>query len=322
MDEKLLQHGLEAASTRHRTGESVYLHADDLGATPTVTNRLCESWDRGLLDSFSIFGNSDHLELIADRLAAQPERPARFSVHLTLTEGRPADPTIRAASLVDRDGCLNAEFAGLVQRLHWDRSEGPRLALLAEVEREWRAQIENVLKVVSGRPVAALDGHLHVHMIPALFRLAVKLATEYGIPEVRNVREPFHVSQNLRECFSRRFFGNCVKREILTRFSRGNAIVAEDAGVGSPDRMLGVLYSGMMSRSNIASGIAASRRLGAKRIEVLVHIGRANHSELARWNGRLRHARFVLSPYRDVEFLELMELRSSAPPWEHLEETS
>jgi len=304
--------GLDAPSRPPAAGEGVFFHADDMGATPSMTARMCDSWEGGLVDSFSVFGNCDHLGMITFRLAARPDRPARISVHLNLAEGRPLTPLVRATGLVDRDGYLDAEFVGMVKRLHVGSTMRERNAVLSLVEREWRAQIENVMRAIERRQVAALDGHIHMHMVPALFRLAVKLARDYGIPEIRNVREPFYLSPSIRECCSKRFLANCLKREILSRFSIENSQVAEADGVRSPDRLIGVLYSGMMSRSNIFAGIAASRRRGAKRIEVLVHIGRAELTELGRWNGRRSRAWFVLSPSRDREYLELMKVRMAA----------
>jgi hypothetical protein len=76
--------------------------------------------------------------------------------------------------------------------------------------------------------------------------------------------------------------------------------------------MLGVLYSGMMSRANIAAGVATARSRGAQRIEVLVHPGRAVEAEVERWNGDLGKAAFALSPARDTEHRELGELRGTA----------
>ena len=73
--------------------------------------------------------------------------------------------------------------------------------------------------------------------------------------------------------------------------------------------MLGVLYSGMMSRANISRGIAAARRQRARRVEVLVHLGRADASELARWNGDRDKASFASSPARDAELEELVRIR-------------
>jgi predicted glycoside hydrolase/deacetylase ChbG (UPF0249 family) len=316
MNAIVVPQGPGASSPLHGSSRGVFFHADDMGATPSMTSRMCDSWEAGLLDGFSIFGNCDHLGMIGFRLAAHPDRPVRVSVHLNLAEGRPITPLVRATGLVDRYGYFDADFVGMVRRLHFGSTRRERNALLVLVEREWRAQIENVIRAVDRRPVAALDGHIHMHMAPSLFTLAVKLAREYGIPEVRNVREPFYLSWNIKECCSKRFLANCLKREILSRLSRDNAREAETAGVRSPDRLIGVLYSGMMSQSNIAAGVAASLRQGARRIEVLVHIGRAATTELGRWNGRWRRARFVLSPSRDAEYRELMKMRSpDAAAW-------
>lgn len=289
--------------------EGVYIHADDMGATPAVTTRLCDAWADGLLDGFSVFGDCDHPETLATRLAAHPDRPARISAHLNLWEGRPLSPATQVPRLVDRFGYFDIEFNDLLRRRH-DRE---KRALLAEVELEWRAQIERVSEMISPRRLTVLDGHLHMHMVPHLFRLAVKLAGDYEIPEIRNVREPFYLSRSSLEIRSKRFFVNCAKRTILSRFGRGNEVVATTAGLTSPDRMLGVLYSGLMSRANIVPGITAARRQGARRIEVLVHIGRAEASELGRFNGSRSKASFVTSPGRDAEYQELIWLRSGRP---------
>jgi predicted glycoside hydrolase/deacetylase ChbG (UPF0249 family) len=294
------------------SAEGIYFHADDIGATPAVTTRLCDAWETGLVDGFSVFGDCDHPEILATRLAFRPERPARISAHLNLWEGQPLSPASDVPRLVDRSGYFNIEFTDLLRRRH----ERDQHALLAEIEREWRAQIERVGEMISPRRLACLDGHLHMHMAPQLFRLAVRLAGDYGISEIRNVREPFYLSRSSLEMRSKRFFVNCAKRTILWRFGRVNAVVAANAGLRSPDRMLGVLYSGLMSRANIIPGITAARRQGAKRIEVLVHIGRAEASELGRFNGSRNKASFVMSPARDAEYDELLRLRrGTSPDW-------
>jgi predicted glycoside hydrolase/deacetylase ChbG (UPF0249 family) len=291
-------------------GSGVFFHADDMGATPSITTRICEAWELGLIDSFSVFGDCDHPELIAFRLNAHPNRPARIAVHLNLWEGRPVTPASGVPSLVDRSGHFNGGFLKMLVRGSLGGNDLERNRLLAQVEREWRAQIENVLDLVVGRPLAALDGHLHMHMVPWLYRLAVRLAGEYRIPEIRNVREPFYLSENVREWRSARFAANCVKHRVLAVLGEGNEGLFRGSGLTCPDHTLGVLYSGMMSSANIVAGVAAAARRGAKRIEVLVHIGRADRSELGRWNGNARRAAFALSAARDMEYEELVRLRS------------
>lgn len=293
-----------------RPRNGVFLHADDMGATPIITSRLFDSWEAGQLDSFSVFGNCDHPAAIAFRLGAHVHRPARISVHLNLWEGRPLTPAIHLPNLVDRSGHFNSGFFGLLYRFHFASTARQRDTLLSQVEREWRAQIENVIGMLDQRSLAALDGHMHIHMVPLLFRLAVKLAKEYTIPEIRNVREPFYLSRDIKECFSKRFLANCAKRGVLNAFSSSNGRSSETAGLTSPDLLLGVLYSGMMSRANIAAGVATARRAGARRIEVLVHIGKADVTELGCWKRSASKASFLTSPSRDAEYEELMRLRA------------
>jgi predicted glycoside hydrolase/deacetylase ChbG (UPF0249 family) len=292
-----------------KRGRRVLFHADDMGATPTVSERLCDAWENGLLDGFSMFGNCDHPEVISSRLASNPDRTARIAVHLNLWEGQPISPVNEVPSLVDRSGFLDLEFSDVLRRVRMGRPQRSGTTFLAQVELEWRAQIEAVLGMIWPRRLTALDGHLHVHMIPTMFGLAVRLAGDYNIPEIRIVREPFFLSRNRHHIRSRRFLVNCVKRDLLRRYAAINASTADTSGLKSPDRMIGVLYSGMMSRANIGPGIAAARRRGARHIEVLFHIGRADASELARWNGNTSHASFALSPGRDLEYEELIRMR-------------
>ncbi len=295
---------------RRRREEGIFFHADDMGSTPTITTRLFDAWDQGLLDGFSVFGDCDHPEMIAARLQARPERPVRLAVHLNLWEGRPLVRGSGVDRLVDRSGNFDVEFVGLLRRGWGKGSQRERNELVSQIEREWRTQIENVIEMIAGRSLTALDGHLHMHMVPILFQLAVKLSREYGIPEIRNVREPFYLSRNIRECVTTRFVRNITKRTVLNTLAGGNARIAADAGLRSPDRLLGVLYSGMMSRANIVAGIAAARARAARRVEIVVHIGRAARTELGRWSGRPGKAAFVLSPARDAEYRELMWLRA------------
>jgi predicted glycoside hydrolase/deacetylase ChbG (UPF0249 family) len=57
----------------------------------------------------------------------------------------------------------------------------------AEIERELRAQVEKVL--AAGIAPTHLDSHKHVHALPRLGSMTIKLASEYGIPAVRRVGE-------------------------------------------------------------------------------------------------------------------------------------
>ena len=185
------------------------------------------------------------------------------------------------------------------------------MVLLKEIETEWRAQIEKVKEIIKPRVLRAIDGHIHIHMPSFLFDLAARLAREYSIPEIRIVAEPFYISSKFSECFSKTFIINIVKRWVLAVFGHYNIRIAKKYGLKHPDAMIGVLYSGIISKANIKSGIIAAENRGKKRIEVLMHIGRAEESELSRWQGNHSKAGFVLNHNRDLEYADLVLLRKN-----------
>ena len=56
--------------------------------------------------------------------------------------------------------------------------------LAESVQKEWAAQIEMILS--TGGVVTALDSHKHLHNLPALQKVIVSLAKDYGIRTVRS----------------------------------------------------------------------------------------------------------------------------------------
>jgi predicted glycoside hydrolase/deacetylase ChbG (UPF0249 family) len=90
-------------------------------------------------------------------------------VHLQLSGGSPLSPLGEVESLVDRS-------TGAFQD---PRKDGPPLA--AEVEIEWRKQIEVATTLLQGKPTH-LDSHHGVHRIPQFVDLYLRLAAELGVP--------------------------------------------------------------------------------------------------------------------------------------------
>src|SRR4029077_4682986 len=73
------------------------------------------------------------------------------------------------------------EFAGSPESLLLRRAR--RGLLLREVESEWDAQIQKIRD--AGIVPTHLDGHKHVHMLPGLFEIALKLAKQHEIGAIR-----------------------------------------------------------------------------------------------------------------------------------------
>jgi predicted glycoside hydrolase/deacetylase ChbG (UPF0249 family) len=147
--------------------------ADDLGLAPGVTEGILELAGLGSVTSTSVLIN----------MPGGPEalRRARAAgldagVHLNLCAGTPLTPPDRVTSLLCPDGRF-ASARTIISRLFIGRLR------LAEVEREWAAQIDRHIAI--GGPPSHLDTHLHMHALPDLYRIIMRLAQRYGISGVR-----------------------------------------------------------------------------------------------------------------------------------------
>jgi predicted glycoside hydrolase/deacetylase ChbG (UPF0249 family) len=287
-----------------------YVHADDLGATQSVSKDILDCWEAGALDGFSILANGDALSSVRDRLAQLhgPERRPRIAAHLNLSEGKSLLPPETVPLLVGPDGNLRHTFGSLLA--FWLR--GPRSRrreLLSQIEQEWGAQVDMV-KSVSERSVTAVDGHIHVHMLWFLFPIAVRLAAERGIEEIRISREVIYIA-GWRDLGARFFWMNLVKNVVLRVMARRARRVASDKGCKSFDALVGILYTGHMTCRAAEAGVGAARRAGAGTVEVLFHPGYAGTDETRRWSHAPGIAAFAESPMRKVEREELMQFSAA-----------
>ena len=151
-------------------GTAFIFNADDYGLTPGVSRGIREAHRRGVVTSTTALMNSPYVErALRDALAETPR--LGLGVHLVLTAGRPVLPPEEVPTLVDD--------AGRFRRLLAQTAAVHRLAP-DEVRAEWRAQVESFV-AVTGRPPDHLDIHHHFgYFTPALFRLLLELAREYG----------------------------------------------------------------------------------------------------------------------------------------------
>src|SRR5258708_11416809 len=138
--------------------------ADDVGLDPGMTEGAIRAHRDGIVTACSIVANGRAFD---DAVARLRDVPAlEVGVHLALVE----EVALTTGAPMARS---YVEF--LLSRRG------------VNVERELRAQIERVL--ATGLPVTHLNGHQHVHALPSLFRLVLRLAREYGIGYIRAPRD-------------------------------------------------------------------------------------------------------------------------------------
>jgi predicted glycoside hydrolase/deacetylase ChbG (UPF0249 family) len=166
-------------------------------------------------------------------------------VHLNLSDGRPvaAEPV---KSICNERG----EFAGGPESILLRMTR--RTLRLKEVELEWESQIQKIRD--AGISPTHLDGHKHVHMLPGLFELALKLAKRHGIGAVR----VSHEASSLRSALSKGEKRNArvvmkqgVQARVLKLLARDAQGLAEKAGIATTDYFCGIAQTGELTVAGV-----------------------------------------------------------------------
>ena len=151
------------------------VHADDFGETLEITRGIIAGIEAGVVTSTSIMANMPGTAFALTRAPALGRR-ASFGVHLNLCEGQ---PLTSGASLVDDEGRFHRK------RTLFLRSVSGRLSM-RELEAEITAQISVVRD--AGVVISHLDGHKHLHQLPAVCAAVAKVLPKFGIERVRITR--------------------------------------------------------------------------------------------------------------------------------------
>jgi len=224
--------------------KNLIVSADDLGWTDGVNRGIVEAFRNGIVTSTSLLANG---AAFAGGVQAARSAPGLgVGVHLNLSDGPPAADRETVASLLNVDG----EFAGGPESLLLRRVR--RGLLLAEVENEWNAQIQKVRD--AGIAPTHLDGHKHVHMLPGLFELALRLAKRHNIGAIRVSLE----ASSLRTALAsgaRQNVGMVMKQGVQ---ARGLKLLARDAreqaartGISTADYFCGIAQTGELTREGV-----------------------------------------------------------------------
>ncbi len=151
-----------------QTGRTrVVVCADDYGFTPGISRGIREAIAARRISATSVMTGC---EPWADEAAALRAiaGDADIGLHVTLTDQRPLGPMPELAP-AGRFPPMPAVYrAGVLGRL-------PLLEIEAEIERQMDAFIRHY-----GQPPAHIDGHHHVHQLPGVRDIVVRLAKRIG----------------------------------------------------------------------------------------------------------------------------------------------
>jgi len=260
--------------------KNLIVNADDLGWTEGVNRGIAEAHRHGIVTSTSVLANgrafAPAVELV-DRMPA-----LGVGVHLNLSDGAPVAKREQVGSLVNDRGMLKGGPESLLLRM------ARRGLVLEQVEREWDAQIRKVRD--AGIQPTHLDGHKHVHMLPGLFEIALRLGKRHGIGAVRVA----HEASTLRAALSageKQHSALVMKQGVQARglklLARDARELAERAGIATTDYFCGIAQTGELTREGVAKLLAS---LPDGTTELMCHPGYAD-AELEKSATRLQHSR-------------------------------
>ncbi len=230
------------------------LNADDFGISNDFNRAVLFAYSRGFLKSASLCANGEAFDNAINEVLPECHNLG-IGVHLNIKSGK---SLTRCNLLTNSKGEFNNSYLSLIRK-------SKNKTFLKQVENEFRAQIEQVLKYTK---VDHLDSHGHTHAIPEIFKIAVKLAKEFGIKQVRTQNEKFYTVSQITKHLNFKYPLNILKILLLKYFTSQNINHLE--GLKTNDYILGVGYTGMMDDQTIECGLLAIEDENCT-VEAIIH---------------------------------------------------
>ncbi|MCD8141340.1 MAG: ChbG/HpnK family deacetylase [Planctomycetaceae bacterium] len=267
-------YGREGAISDNRA-RRIIVNADDFGLSPAVNRGILAAHRRGILTSATLLANAPAFDQAVD--LARAASSLGVGAHLNLVRGKPLSPPESIPLLVDGDGMLRRFRVGRLTA-----------AFLDQAEREYRAQLNRIVK--SGITPTHIDFEKHHAWQGPFYRLAVRLAGEFGIHAVRSLREP--VAWSVRTLGWPGFSHLAMATFLRVGFDCGGG-----RGLArTPDRFLGQCHIGRMDET---TWLRLAERLPPGTSEVMTHPGEEGEEAMGgSWLGSSRAVELaaLLSP--------------------------
>lgn len=231
------------------------LNADGFGMSKASNRAVLDGYHNGFLTSASLCANGKAFNAAVNEII--PECPnLGIGVHLNISDGR---SLTKAPMLTNKRGKFNNNFLQILLK-------SSNKKFLDQIEFEFRTQIETVMNYTK---IDHIDSNKHIHSIPALFELTVKLAKEYNIPFIRTQFEELYFVPSLKKHLNLKYPLNLLNTILLNNFSKINKDTLKKFGLQTNNYLIGLSYKDLMDDTTIEHGLNAIEDSGIT--EVLIH---------------------------------------------------
>lgn len=205
--------------------------ADDFGLTTSVNAGIYKAMREGVVTALNLMPSGDAFD---DAVSlAKSLDTKEIGAHLSLTESSPVSGKNKIPTLTDKDGRFRKNHMAFFLEYLFGKISTD------EVYSELRAQLDK-LKDAGARPLC-LSSHEHIHMVPGILKIFLKLAKEYDIPSIRCVRsEPVIPPMGVKKVF----------KSLIGRYlANVNAEGYKCSTIVCADNFLGFLDSGSLNEA-------------------------------------------------------------------------
>jgi hopanoid biosynthesis associated protein HpnK len=231
------------------------VNGDDFGASEGVNDAIIRAYQEGVLTSCSLMVTGDAFDQAVE--LARENRGLAVGIHLVTVVGRSVLDHKEIPDLVDEKGNFSNHPNSAGFKYYFSSRARHQL------KKELTAQFEKFH--ATSLPLSHIDGHLHMHVHPVIFRIALELGEHYGTKRMRVPREElataleFDRSSRWQKTVYAYLFG------ALSRYMEGKL---KKNGFVFPKRVYGNLQSGRMDERYFAYMID---RFGAETNEIYFH---------------------------------------------------
>ena len=163
------------------------VNADDFGRSASINRAVIRAYREGILTTASLMVNEPAAE---EAVALAREHPTLgVGLHLTLLCGHSALPPQEIPGLVSARSRFTDNPAVAGFRYFFRRG------LRDQLRREIHAQFQKFR--ATRLPLDHVNGHLHLHLHPAVFRILMRDAAQLGIKHLRLTFDPFRLNLRL-----------------------------------------------------------------------------------------------------------------------------
>ena len=155
------------------------VNADDFGLSHSVNEAVIRGHREGILTTTSLMVNEAGFDEAVKLAKENPK--LGVGLHVSLLHGRSALPPEKIPGLVNARREFSNNPVGVGMKYFFD--DGLREQLQAEI----RAQFEKFRS--TGLPLDHVNGHLHLHLHPTVFKILMEEAETFGIRHMRLTRD-------------------------------------------------------------------------------------------------------------------------------------